>query len=274
MPVRNPIITECDTNRVYRPTLTSPPATSTTPTMRASSSSAPGRWSAGTPCSAEPAASAAAEVVVITISRVLEERPPVIGPAKAAYRPCTGLTPTRTAAAIPSGTLLIAPGSPAIRSARRYRRSGLTERSQRPVAAAGPRITRSMGPRSVMYPVLLLKRALPAARCTHMIHAGGRRDLTQRGGFCPGASVGSFLYNPLLSRVGASSVIRQPAAVRELDRFRRPRRRLRAGLVQLVFMLAGLGLGLGLPQITTGPSVASTRVTETLVTIGFGTLGL
>jgi uncharacterized membrane protein len=88
------------------------------------------------------------------------------------------------------------------------------------------------------------------------------------------ATVGSVLSNTLLSRVGASSVIRQPAAVRELDRFRRPRRRLRAGLVQLVCMLAGLGLGLVLPQISTGPSVASTRVTETLVTIGFGTLGL
>jgi uncharacterized membrane protein len=69
-------------------------------------------------------------------------------------------------------------------------------------------------------------------------------------------------------------VIRQPAAVRELGRFRRPRRRLRAGLVQLVCVLAGVGLGLLLPQISAGPSVASTRVTEALVTIGFGTLGL
>ena len=39
-------------------------------------------------------------------------------------------------------------------------------------------------------------------------------------------------------------------------------------------VLAGLGLGLLLPRISTEPSVASTRVTETLVTIGFGTLGL
>ena len=64
------------------------------------------------------------------------------------------------------------------------------------------------------------------------------------------------------------------AAVRELGRFRRPRRRLRAGLVQLVCMLAGLGLGLLLPQISVGPTVASSRVTEALTTIGFGTLGL
>ncbi|HEY6499592.1 MAG TPA: DUF2254 family protein [Streptosporangiaceae bacterium] len=68
-------------------------------------------------------------------------------------------------------------------------------------------------------------------------------------------------------------MIRQPA-VREPGRFRRPRRRLRAGLVQLVSVLAGLGLGLLLPQISTGPSVAGTPVTEALVTIGFGTLGL
>jgi uncharacterized membrane protein len=49
---------------------------------------------------------------------------------------------------------------------------------------------------------------------------------------------------------------------------------LRAGLVQLLCVLAGLGLGLLLPRISAGSSVASTRVTEALVTIGFGTLGL
>ena len=67
--------------------------------------------------------------------------------------------------------------------------------------------------------------------------------------------------------------MRQPA-VREPARFRRPRGRLRAGLVQLLCLLAGLGLGLGLPRISIGPSVASTRVTEALTAIGFGTLGL
>ena len=74
-------------------------------------------------------------------------------------------------------------------------------------------------------------------------------------------------------KLGPRPVMRQPA-VRELGRFSRPRRRLRAGLVQLVCVLAGLGLGLLLPRISTEPSVASTRVTEALVTIGFGTLGL
>jgi uncharacterized membrane protein len=68
-------------------------------------------------------------------------------------------------------------------------------------------------------------------------------------------------------------VIRPPGA-RDLGRFKRPRRRLRAGLVQLLCVLAGLGLGLLLPQITTDPSVASTRVTQALVTAGFGILGL
>ena len=57
-------------------------------------------------------------------------------------------------------------------------------------------------------------------------------------------------------------------------RFFQPRRRLRAGLVQLLCALAGLGLGLLLPKITTDATVASTRVTEVLVAVGFGVLGL
>src|SRR5580692_8525955 len=65
--------------------------------------------------------------------------------------------------------------------------------------------------------------------------------------------------------------VMRPAA-RQLGRFRRPRRRVRAGLVQLLCVLAGLGLGLLLPRISTEPSVSSTRLTEALVTVGFGTL--
>ncbi len=49
---------------------------------------------------------------------------------------------------------------------------------------------------------------------------------------------------------------------------------MRAALAQLLFTAAGLGLGLLLPRITTDASVASTRVTETLVAVGFGVLGL
>ena len=102
--------------------------------MIATRGTAAGRCAAGTPLSAEPAASAEADVVVMTIRRVLAVSPPVIGPAKLAYRPWTGLTPTRMAAAIPSGTLLTAPGSPASRSLPRYRRCGATDRSHPQVA--------------------------------------------------------------------------------------------------------------------------------------------
>jgi uncharacterized membrane protein len=44
--------------------------------------------------------------------------------------------------------------------------------------------------------------------------------------------------------------------------------------VQLLFTVAGLGLGLVLPRITAAPTVASTRVTDALVGVGFGVLGL
>ena len=66
----------------------------------------------------------------------------------------------------------------------------------------------------------------------------------------------------------------QPLAVRPRRRFYRPRRRLRAGLVQMLCVLAGLGLGLLLPRITFDATVASTRVTDLLVGVGFGVLGL
>ena len=66
----------------------------------------------------------------------------------------------------------------------------------------------------------------------------------------------------------------QRLTARPLGRFGRPRRRLRAGLVQLLFAVAGLGLGLLLPRITVAPTVASSRVTETLIGVGFGVLGL
>jgi uncharacterized membrane protein len=72
---------------------------------------------------------------------------------------------------------------------------------------------------------------------------------------------------------GSRAVIRGPAA-RRPGRFGRPRRRLRAGLAQLLFAMAGLGLGLLLPRITAEPTVASSRVTETLIGVGFGVLGL
>lgn len=50
-------------------------------------------------------------------------------------------------------------------------------------------------------------------------------------------------------------------------------RRLRAGLAQLVFMLAGLCAGLAAPRISWGPRAPSAQVTDTLLSIGIGLLG-
>ena len=55
-----------------------------TPAIIVSRKRAAGRWSDGTRATADPAANAAALVVVITISRVLAVRPPAVGPAKLA----------------------------------------------------------------------------------------------------------------------------------------------------------------------------------------------
>ncbi|MET9410795.1 DUF2254 family protein [Streptomyces sp. NPDC002935] len=54
--------------------------------------------------------------------------------------------------------------------------------------------------------------------------------------------------------------------------FRR-RRRLRAGLLQLVFIAVGLGLGLVVPEFTRGPVLPSRPVAEMLLATGFGVLG-
>jgi uncharacterized membrane protein len=66
----------------------------------------------------------------------------------------------------------------------------------------------------------------------------------------------------------------KPLGARPLGRFARPRRRLRAGLLQLLCAVAGLGFGLLLPRITVASTVASTRVSDALVAVGFGVLGL
>lgn len=57
-------------------------------------------------------------------------------------------------------------------------------------------------------------------------------------------------------------------------RFRRPRRQVRGGLTQLLCALVGLALGLLLPRITAWETVASIRVADSLVGVGFGILGL
>jgi uncharacterized membrane protein len=70
------------------------------------------------------------------------------------------------------------------------------------------------------------------------------------------------------------TVVMEPVGERALGRFARPRRRLRAGLVQLLCAVAGLGLGLLLARITVASTVSSVRVSEALVAVGFGVLGL
>ena len=129
-PLRKPIITEWLTNRVNRPSRSSPAAIIAAPAMSVRRNSAAGRSSGLRFSTADPAASAAALVVVITISLVLALSPPATGPAKLAYRPWIGLTPASTLAAIPSGTLPMAPGRPAIGSVFRAARSGATDLSQ------------------------------------------------------------------------------------------------------------------------------------------------
>jgi uncharacterized membrane protein len=66
----------------------------------------------------------------------------------------------------------------------------------------------------------------------------------------------------------------QQLAARQRGRLACPRRRVRAGLVQLLFALVGLVLGLLLPRLSFESTVVSTRVTEALITIGFAVLGL
>ena len=46
------------------------------------------------------------------------------------------------------------------------------------------------------------------------------------------------------------------------------RRRVRAGLVQLIYLLAAIGLGLLIPRISVGATVDSRRATEMLVAVG------
>lgn len=128
-PLRNPVRTDTETKRVKRPQRSAPAPIIITPASADSTNSASGRSALEKSPNAEPAANAAAVVVVTTISRVLTATPPPIGPAMLAYSPYTGLTPTSTAEAIPSGTLAIAPGTPATRSCRSVRRSGRSEAS-------------------------------------------------------------------------------------------------------------------------------------------------
>lgn len=57
-------------------------------------------------------------------------------------------------------------------------------------------------------------------------------------------------------------------------RLLRARRRLRAGLAQLLFALTGLALGLALPRVQGGPTVEGSRLVEPLFTMGVGVVGI
>ncbi|MET9436796.1 DUF2254 family protein [Streptomyces sp. NPDC006551] len=50
--------------------------------------------------------------------------------------------------------------------------------------------------------------------------------------------------------------------------------RLHAGRTQLLFTLIGLGLGLALPRVSVGPQLAARQVTDMLLGLGFGVLGV
>jgi hypothetical protein len=109
------------------------PASAMPPAETAASASSPD-WPACVTAAPSPAPGSSWERQDLQLTRGSPGR------RGAGSAPCAGLTPTSTAAAIPSGTLLIASGNPATRSARSYRRSGRTERSHRPAAAKGGRI--------------------------------------------------------------------------------------------------------------------------------------
>ena len=79
-PDRKPIMTEWGTNLVYRPSFAIAARTMSAPAIMVSRNRARGRSSSGTAATAEPAARAAALVVVMTIRRVLDVKPPPIGP--------------------------------------------------------------------------------------------------------------------------------------------------------------------------------------------------
>jgi uncharacterized membrane protein len=66
----------------------------------------------------------------------------------------------------------------------------------------------------------------------------------------------------------------RPAPGRPGRRFTRRHRRLRAGLSQLVFLIAGLGFGILVPKISVPPTVSSGRIVDLLFTAGVTVISL
>jgi uncharacterized membrane protein len=62
--------------------------------------------------------------------------------------------------------------------------------------------------------------------------------------------------------------------VRPGRRFTRPHRRLRVGLSQLLFVIAGLVLGIFVPRLTVPPTVSSGRIVDLLFTAGVTVISL
>ncbi|MFF4538017.1 DUF2254 family protein [Streptomyces aureus] len=73
--------------------------------------------------------------------------------------------------------------------------------------------------------------------------------------------------------MNARATVGRNASVRTGRAAFRRRRRLRAGLLQLVSVGVGLGLGLLVPEIRRGPVLPSREVAELLFATGFGVLG-
>ncbi|MEU4088288.1 DUF2254 family protein [Streptomyces aureus] len=73
--------------------------------------------------------------------------------------------------------------------------------------------------------------------------------------------------------MNARATVGRNASVRTGRAAFRHRRRLRAGLLQLVSVGVGLGLGLLVPEIRRGPVLPSREVAELLFATGFGVLG-
>ncbi len=53
-----------------------------------------------------------------------------------------------------------------------------------------------------------------------------------------------------------------------------PRRRVRAGLTQILCVVVGLAAGLGMPYVRSGPMIPARQVSEMLVALGLGLLGV
>ena len=74
--------------------------------------------------------------------------------------------------------------------------------------------------------------------------------------------------------VQASQSGRRGAPARPGRRFTRRHRRLRVGLSQLLFVIAGLVLGIFVPRITAPPTVSSGRIVDLLFTAGVTVISL